>query len=510
MQREDEIRKLTGTVGRRERSAGAEMVRGSVWMVAMRWTMRGIGVISTLILVRLLDPSDFGIIALAMIVVGFLEVMAQSGVELALIRGENPDRDDYDSAWTLQIIVSTVIAVVLFAIAPAAASGFDEPKLVAVIQALSLRSLLSGFQNIGIMEFRKSLNFPREFTFNVLKKISGFVITVGLAIALQNYWALVFGMITGTVAEVLLSYAMHPYRPRLCVRKIRSLVPFSGWLVAFYVCRFLGDRADIFVIGGVAGTAFIGNYYVASEVATAPTSELVAPMSRGLYPVYSRMQSDQSWLVTNYLRVLSTVALLCVPIGFGIAAVAEDMVLVFLGSRWRETIPLIEYLAVFGSFFAITNTILPFLTVVGRVRLLALITGANALALAATLLFVTRSFGVEFVAASRCALGAVAMPIVFLVMSLFTELTLKGFLMALWHRFAAGILMLITVKAVHQQDLEPVVLRLSMDIGVGVVVFSLAVVALWFLRGCPADLEHAFANWLIRKVSSIRWPRGDR
>jgi O-antigen/teichoic acid export membrane protein len=204
------------------------------------------------------------------------------------------------------------------------------------------------------------------------------------------------------------------------------------------------------------------------------------------------------------------VALLCVPIGFGIAAVAQDMVLVFLGSRWRETIPLIEYLAVFGSFFAITNTILPFLTVVGRVRLLALITGANALALAATLLFVTRSFGVEFVAASRCALGAVAMPIVFLVMSLFTELTLKGFLMALWHRFAAGILMLITVKAVHQQDLEPVVLRLSMDIGVGVVVFSLAVVALWFLRGCPADLEHAFANWLIRKVSSIRWPRGDR
>jgi O-antigen/teichoic acid export membrane protein len=489
---------------------GAEMVRGGAWMVAMRWTMRGIGVVSTLVLVRLLDPSDFGVVAMAMIIVGFLDVMAQSGVELALIRKDNPDRDDYDSAWTLQLILSAALAVTLFAIAPAAASGFDEPKLVAVIQALSVRSLLMGFENIGVMEFRKSLNFSREFTFNVLKKALGFVVVVALAIALRNYWALVFGMIGAKAAEVLLGYAMHPYRPRLCLKRIRGLAPFSGWLIAYNIFNYLGRNADLFVIGRVAGTAFMGNYYVASDLATAPTNELVAPMSRGLYPVYARMQGNQARLVASFLSVMSTVALFCVPIGFGIAAVAQDAVLVFLGGRWREVIPLIEYLAVFGSFFAITNTIGPYLTIVGRVRLLALISGANALALALTLWFVTRLFGLEFVAASRCALGVVAMPIVFLVVALFTDLTFKGLWMALWHRFAAGVLMFIVVKAVHQQNLEPAVLRLSMDIGVGVVVFSMAVVALWFLRGCPADAERAFAIGLIRKVSSNRWPAGDR
>jgi lipopolysaccharide exporter len=510
MQSEDENGRLTGTVGRRDRSVGSELLRGGAWMVAMRWTMRGIGIVSTLILVRLLDPSDFGIIAMAMIVVGFLEVMAESGVELALIRKEHPDRDDYDSAWTLQIIVSSVLAVVLFAIAPAAASGFDEPKLVPVIQALSARSLLMGLRNIGIMEFRKSLNFSREFTFNVLKKVLGFVVIVCLAVALRSYWALVFGMISAQAVEVLLSYAMHPYRPRLCFRKIPDLMSFSGWLITFNVFRFLERKADLFVIGSVAGTNFMGSYYVASDLATAPTNELVAPMSRGLYPVYARMQGDQTQLVASYLSVLSTVALFCIPIGFGISAVSRDAVLVFLGSKWQEVIPLIEYLAVFGSFFAITNTIGPYLTVIGRVRLLALISGANALILAATLWFVTRLFGLEFVAPSRCALSAVAMLIVFLVVALFTDLTFRGFFIAVWHRFAAGVLMLIVVKAVHQQDLEPVILRLSMDIGVGVVVFSLAVVALWFLRGCPADAERAFANRLIRKVSSIRWPVGDR
>jgi O-antigen/teichoic acid export membrane protein len=166
--------------------AGRELARGSFWMIAMRWVIRGIGFVSTVVLARLLAPDDFGVVAMAMVAVAMLEVFTQSGSDLALLRAAEPTREHYDAAWTLEIIQQAVLAVVLFTTAPLVGGHFEDPRVTNVIRLLSLRALVGGFQNIGVVSFRRELRFGREFQFGIVKKCATFVVTLVAAVRAEE------------------------------------------------------------------------------------------------------------------------------------------------------------------------------------------------------------------------------------------------------------------------------------------------------------------------------------
>src|ERR1043165_9830156 len=116
------------------------LLYGSALMIAMRWTTRLLGLISTLILVRLLTPDDFGVVAMAMVIVGLLEVFTHTSVDLALIRDRDPSRAHYDTAWTLEILQALALAAVLVVVAPWSARFFADERVTLVIYALALRA----------------------------------------------------------------------------------------------------------------------------------------------------------------------------------------------------------------------------------------------------------------------------------------------------------------------------------------------------------------------------------
>lgn len=168
-------------------TVGQHMVRGSAWAVGWRWAVRSIGLVSTIILARLLTPADFGLVAMAMVVVGFIEIFGETGQALALLRYKNPTREHYDTAWTLQVAIGILLAVVMIAAAPLGAIYFNEPRVQPLIYFLSLRALIGGFENIGIVAFRANLDFQRDFLFGLYQKLSTFFLTIGLAIYLRDY-----------------------------------------------------------------------------------------------------------------------------------------------------------------------------------------------------------------------------------------------------------------------------------------------------------------------------------
>src|SRR5688500_7124382 len=170
------------------------LLRGSAWMIAMRWATRALGLVSTIILARLLAPEDFGVVAMAMVVVGFLEVFTHTGVDLALIRDAQATREHYDTAWTLEILQAALLALALLAAAPYATGYFGDARVLEVMQILSLRAFVGGFENIGVVAFRRELNFTREFWFGVFKKMSTVAVTIVAAFVFRSYWALVLGL----------------------------------------------------------------------------------------------------------------------------------------------------------------------------------------------------------------------------------------------------------------------------------------------------------------------------
>ena len=123
-------------------SVQQQMIRGSAWMIAWRWSIRGIGLVSTIALARLLTPADFGLVAMATLAVGLIEAFGDADFKLAIIRHPNPTRDHLDTAWTLGILTGTVVALALVVLAPAAAAYFNEPRVVLVIRFLALRAFI--------------------------------------------------------------------------------------------------------------------------------------------------------------------------------------------------------------------------------------------------------------------------------------------------------------------------------------------------------------------------------
>src|SRR5574343_1343215 len=144
--------------------------RGAVIVVAMRWTDRLIGLFSTLILARLLVPADFGIVAMASIVVGLVDTLLALGVGSALIQNRNAGREDFDTAWTLGIIQGAVVATLIWFAAPYAAESFRDPRVQDVVRVMAFTTFLGAFENIGVVAFQKNMEFGRDFRYFLFRR----------------------------------------------------------------------------------------------------------------------------------------------------------------------------------------------------------------------------------------------------------------------------------------------------------------------------------------------------
>jgi lipopolysaccharide exporter len=482
------------------------IARGSAWTIAARWSVRGIGLVSTVILARLLLPADFGIVAMAMIAVGFITVFSEAGQNLAVIRHPDPSAEHFDTAWTMSVCAGLIVALALFAAAPLAGWYYHEPRVVPVIRFLAIAPLAEGFTNVGVIAgFRRSLQFNKDFAYTVVRKLSGFVVTVPLALIWQSYWALAAGIVCGTVLTVIASYCMHRHRPRFCLTKLREIWSFSAWTQISGIGNFLGDQVDQIVVGGIAGTIPMGIYNVAADIATAPTEELVNPAGRAIFPVYATLLRDPVRLAQSYLEVLSISVVVSLATGVGVALVADDMVALVLGPKWALAAPLVPWLAVGAGMLGISRSVNIVLSVTGNARLTAMRNWAFAALLAPAAVAGGLAWGMEGAAVARMIVTILFVPVMFYSLSRVIPLGGVEILGCLWRPVLASAIMATAVLFAQIDTMSPIPLRLFCNVGLGAVVFATSLLALWFLAGRPRGSERILvteAGRLARRMAS--------
>lgn len=485
-------------------SIGARMARGSIWMVAMWWAIRGIGLISTIVLARLLLPRDFGIVATAMIIVGFMEIFGEAGVSLALIRNPNATRKHYDTAWTLKIFQGFALAAIIALVAPAAARFFSQPELTMVIRVLALRAIIEGFENIGVVAFRKELNFAKEFHFQIYRRLLVFALSITAALVLRNHWALVTGMVAGPFLGVVLSYRMHPYRPRPSVAKLSEIWSFSKWILTNNLGEFLFRQVDQVVVARTAGTAAMGQYTVAMDLATMPVRTAVRPIEQALFPGYAKLAGDHQLMARTYLVVLGIVGSFAVSIGLGIAALADDIVVVVLGPNWSAAAPVMEWLGVFGAVSGFTYSINTIFTVIGRVKIVAYRTWWQLGVLAPSAALAGIMGGIADIAMARAAVAAIFVIVSFHLLVSTKLVTFAEILSAIWRPIAAGVVMFAILRATVSVMPGDLPIRLAIEVLVGAAIFLGTSLLLWLLSGRPDGTERVTLQFVKR---SFR-PRG--
>src|SRR5262252_7747121 len=186
------------------------MMRGTAWMIALRWAMRLTGLASTIVLARLLTPEDYGVVAIATLILGTIEVLSEAGQANAIIRHPNPTREHYDAVWTMSVILWLALALIVLAATPLTVTYFHEPRARPVLEVLALRTALGGFQNVGTVNFQRNIQFHKQFQLNVGTAAVMFVTVITSALILRNYWALVIGIMSKQISNVVLSYALEP------------------------------------------------------------------------------------------------------------------------------------------------------------------------------------------------------------------------------------------------------------------------------------------------------------
>jgi O-antigen/teichoic acid export membrane protein len=404
----------------------------------------------------------------------------------------------------MSVLIGIALAAAILAAAPAAGAFLAEPLAVPVMQCLAVRALIGGLENIGVVKFQRDLQFDRTFRLAVLQKVIAFALTVPVAFILRDYWALVFGLIVGRVAGVALSYAMHPYRPRVSLARTRELWAFSVWTLLRAVGSYLNNRTPLLAAAQIGGTPGIGHYSVAGEIATAPTAEFTTPVIAALFPVMATVQHDPVRLRTLHLDVLRWSATIICATAVGVALVAHEMVPLFIGSDWTAIVPLMVWLSLTAGVDGLALANYTALEVTGRPRLAARLQWTR-VAVVVALMVPAVWIGSLAAAAFARFLASVAMaPAVFLVAGRHLGIAPGELAGILWRPFVAAAAMAAAVTGLAAAWPLAGAPALARDVAAGGAVYVLASLALWGAAGCPRGPETQALAWLRRAAGRLR------
>jgi O-antigen/teichoic acid export membrane protein len=468
------------------------MALGATWMVGFKLLDRSVAVLSTLILARLLTPEDFGLVAMAMAVLAILELATYFSFEIALIQRADPQPSDYDAAWTMNVVLALAGSAALGLAAVPIAGFYGDSRLGPVIAMLAVGWAVSGFENIRIVDFRRELDFRRDFTFMAAKRLLSFAATMVFAFAFRSYWALVFGAVASRAFGVMLSYVMRPARPRFGLKGARRLLSFSGWMVAGNIVHAVESRVPHVIVGRASGAQALGFLTLADDIARLPGTSLIAPINRAVFPGYSRLAEDVEALRASYLRVLGVVSLVALPAAVGIACVAYPLVTVLLGEKWAPAASALEVLALAGAIQALSSNNSSAFLAIGRPRLVTTIAALRMTVLIALVAVLSAKWGFVGAAYADLITSFVALGISLPLLLANLELALRRYLVAIWRPVAASGAMAALVSwanfAVFGASTAGIG-GLAGLIALGALCYLGVVTGLWWLAGRPEGGE---------------------
>lgn len=490
-------------------SKATSVLRGAALTVAMRWTDRLIGIASTLILARILVPADFGVIAMASLVIGLVDVLFDVGVNIALIQNSEATPDHYHTAWTLRVMQAAVSTGLIVASAPWAADYFGDPRVTPVLQVSAVGVLLVALENIGVVDFQKKMRFTLDFRFSFSKRIVGFIATVTLALLLRSYWALVIGSLVGRAVGVVISYQLHPMRPRFTLVRFREIFAVSQWMMLRSVVNYLSSSLHKWIVGGRMDAATTGGYALAQQISSMPSTELLAPLNRVLFPAFVRVKHDDAELKRVFLLAQGVQTLIVMPLAVGLALLAREAVVILLGAQWAFVVPFVQVLALAAIAQSIAvsgNYLLMTRGEYGRQTLQTL---------ALVLLFLFGALVVwpdaDALGIAHLRLGVVMCALVLsvsLLLNRIKNIRLLDILATVTRPAAACVVMALVVLAIDRQLQAGLVVALLVKGSAAALAYAASIALLWRLAGRPAGSEVFVAGKLRGLALFDRFRRG--
>lgn len=461
------------------------------WMTAIRISVRCLGFVRIVILARLLSPEDFGLVGVGVLTIELMYAFSKTGFADALIQQKEDIKDYLNTAWVMNLIRNLLLGIIIFSCAPLIASFFNSVEARPIVQTMAVLVIIRGLINPGIIYLNKELEIQKRFILEVGQTVLDLSVSIAVAIVLRNVWALVFGAIAGHLAHLILSYIIHPYRPRISFDwlKAKSMFNFGKWLTISSWATYLCQKGDSIIIGRLLGTTSLGIYQMGRRVSDLFSADIMQGTMDVAFPAYSKLQDRIPTLRRAFLLSVSTMTSIIFPLGVAIFFVAPDFVPVVLGEQWTTAIPVMRVMGFTMSLQCLIAVGKSLFYGINRPALEFGMTGLATFVIFTSIYPLINTFGMQGGAIAVLIGYCSALPIMIWRSSRLLEIQARDYLLVFLSPMIIVIAIIISTLAIEQVPSQVGLAHLLLLSGTILIVFIIMAILLWKIyKGGPLQI----------------------
>ena len=312
------------------RTATASFAMGSAQFVA-----KLIDLSLILILARLLTPEDFALIAIAMVFVQVTEAILEMPVGQVLVRANRVTRDMLYTAFSIALVRSAIVVVVILSLTPVVAIAFKDDRLYVLMPVLAMGPALRSLLNPKMVLFARRLNFFPDAVIAVSARLCVAFIAIPVAFIIKSYWALAIVSVLSPTFLLLFTYLYLPFVPKVSFQSWRMFVNMIGWTTVAQLFNAANWQSSVLVLAQLSSRTTTGNYSVASNMAGTAYQIFISPVLRPFITSFSELKR-LGQLTDQYLLAMRSVFVLSTPIFLGIALLSDHVILLLFGAEWTQ------------------------------------------------------------------------------------------------------------------------------------------------------------------------------
>jgi len=341
------------------RDLPGRVARGAVWMTLLVVLRTVLTIASTAVLARLLTPADYGLVAMSTVVTEMAALLGFFGMTPLIVQRRRLTRLDLDSAFWISVALGFGVAAIVVATSFPAASFFREPRIAPILWAVSVQFVLEDLSIIHHSIANRLLLFKLEFVSQFANLLVRIGVSIALAAAGFGVWSLVWGAIAGRVAQFVIIWYVIPYVPRWRYNAefLRANWRAGGSYFGSGVIMYVLGSLDTAVVGRTFGPTQLGYYQTAFALPEEMRSRLSFSMQKVVFPAYALLQADQSAFRNGVLRSIRILSAIILPMGVGMAVLADPIVAVLYGSQWAPVVPILRIAAAVGVLRAMQGLV---------------------------------------------------------------------------------------------------------------------------------------------------------
>jgi teichuronic acid exporter len=323
----------------------------------------------TFIIIRILEPADYGLMELAGVFLSFLGMISEFGLGAAIVQSREIDEDKLKKILGFVMTVSVVFCFFLVAAAEPIAMFYNEPKLTMMIWALSFTFIISGLTVIPAHLLWRNQEFRKIALIDFISAISGSVTALFLALYGMGVWALVFGMLSLRIVNLICYHVVNPFLkvPSLSFKGMKSILVYSWNVTLARIFWYIYTSASAsLIIGKVLGPERLGVYSIALYLACLPMEKVSGIINQVAFPAFSSIQENKQLVGKHFIKAVRILSIITIPVFWGISSITPEIVKVFLGVKWSDAILPMQIIALVIPLRMARNIMLPTLLGIGQ------------------------------------------------------------------------------------------------------------------------------------------------